>query len=148
MILKAWHAWGEACVERLQGMFAFAVWDSRKRQLFMARDRLGIKPFYYSRSGSRFRFASNPQALLAAGDVDVSLDPVALHHQFTLHAVIPAPRTLLNGVRKLAPGHCLLLSADGQLLERRYWHLEATRPPHRAVRMSGWRRSTKHCAWR
>ncbi|MCW8944106.1 MAG: N-acetylglutaminylglutamine amidotransferase, partial [Sedimenticola sp.] len=128
VILKAWHAWGEQCVDHLQGMFAFAIWDQHKKQLFMARDRLGIKPFYYMQTGEQFRFASNPQALLAAGGVDTSLDPVALHHQFTLHAVIPAPRTVLKGVRKLAPGHCLRIDEDGRMTERRYWQLQATRP--------------------
>ncbi|TVO74887.1 N-acetylglutaminylglutamine amidotransferase [Sedimenticola selenatireducens] len=128
VILKAWHAWGEQCVDRLQGMFAFAIWDQHKQQLFMARDRLGIKPFYYTQSGDLFRFASNVQALLVSGGIDTSLDAVALHHQFTLHAVIPAPRTVLNGVRKLAPGHCLRIDADGKITERRYWQLKATRP--------------------
>jgi asparagine synthase (glutamine-hydrolysing) len=128
VILKAWHAWGERCVDRLQGMFAFAIWDQGKKQLFMARDRMGIKPFYYSLTDGWFRFASNIQALLAAGDVDTSLDAVALHHQFTLHAVVPAPRTILSGVRKLAPGHSLLMEVDGRHTERRYWQLDATRP--------------------
>ncbi|WP_275098789.1 N-acetylglutaminylglutamine amidotransferase [Sedimenticola hydrogenitrophicus] len=128
VILKAWHAWGERCVDRLQGMFAFAIWDQGKKQLFMARDRMGIKPFYYSLTDERFRFASNVQALLAAGDVDTTLDPVALHHQFTLHAVVPAPRTILQGVRKLAPGHSLLIDADGRRTEHRYWQLDASRP--------------------
>jgi len=127
VILKAWHAWGESCVERLHGMFAFAIWDGRERQLFLARDRLGIKPLYYSQSSEGFRFASNSQALLAAGGVDLSIDPVALHNLFTLHAVVPAPRTILNGVRKLSPGHCLLLRADGSRREWSYWTLDATR---------------------
>ncbi|TVT54538.1 MAG: N-acetylglutaminylglutamine amidotransferase [Sedimenticola thiotaurini] len=128
VIIKAWHAWGEQCVDHLQGMFAFAIWDQHKKQLFMARDRLGIKPLYYMQTGDLFRFASNVQALLAAGGVDTSLDPVALHHQFTLHAVVPAPRTVLNGVRKLAPGHCMLIDSDGRVTERRYWQLQASRP--------------------
>ena len=105
VILKSYAEWGEACVERFVGMFAFALWDLRARSLFLARDRLGIKPLYYSRDGARFLFASNVQALLASGGVDTSFDPVALHHHFTLHAVVPAPRTLFNGVRKLQPGH-------------------------------------------
>jgi asparagine synthase (glutamine-hydrolysing) len=130
VILKAWHAWGEECVTRLHGMFAFAIWDEREQQLFLARDRLGIKPLYYSRNGGGFRFASNTQALLAAGGVDCSIDPVALHNLFTLHAVVPAPRTILNGVRKLAPGHCMLLGADGSSREWSYWSLTATRPDH------------------
>jgi asparagine synthase (glutamine-hydrolysing) len=128
VILKAWHAWGESCVDRLHGMFAFAIWDEAGQQLFLARDRLGIKPLYYAVDRRRFRFASNSQALLAAGGVDRGIDPVALHHLFTLHAVIPAPRTILQGVRKLAPGHCMLIDSNGKLNEKPYWDFPATRP--------------------
>jgi len=127
VILKAYREWGEACPERLHGMFAFAVWDMRKRALFLARDRFGIKPLYYTRDGGRFRFASNTQALLAGGGVDTTIDPVALHFQFTLHGVVPAPWTLLNGVRKLEPAHSLTVGGDGRETLRRYWDLEATR---------------------
>jgi asparagine synthase (glutamine-hydrolysing) len=126
VILRAFMQWGEACVERLHGMFAFAIWN--RETLFLARDRLGIKPLYYSETGERFRFASTPQALLAAGGLDTSIDAVALHHLFTLHAVVPAPRTLYNGVRKLAPGTTLTVNARGELRHRRYWSLHAQRP--------------------
>ncbi len=128
VILKAYAEWGERCVERLIGMFAFAVWDIRRRVLFLARDRLGIKPLYYTRCGGDcIRFASNVQALLE-GDVNTEIDPVGLHNQLTLHAVIPAPRTILKGVRKLAPGHTLTIDAKGGERVRRYWHLTAKRP--------------------
>jgi asparagine synthase (glutamine-hydrolysing) len=126
VILRAWLEWGEACVERLHGMFAFAVWDGE--QLFLARDRLGIKPLYYSENLGRFRFASTPQALLAAGGVDTSIDAVALHHLFTLHAVVPAPRTVYNGIRKLAPGTTLTVNARGEISHKKYWSLKAQRP--------------------
>ncbi|MGE5319051.1 MAG: N-acetylglutaminylglutamine amidotransferase [Hyphomicrobiaceae bacterium] len=127
VILHAWLEWGEACVERLHGMFAFAIWD--REILFLARDRLGIKPLYYSEDLRRFRFASTPQALIAAGDVDTGIDAVALHHLFTLHAVVPAPRTILNGIRKLAPGTTLTVNARGELSHKKYWSLQAQRPP-------------------
>ena len=126
VVLRAYAEWGEACVERLHGMFAFAIWD--KQKLFLARDRLGIKPLYYTHHATHLCFASNTQALLAAGEVDTSIDAVALHHQFTLHAVIPAPRTIFNGVRKLAPGTTLTFDAEGHLSHRRYWALHAQRP--------------------
>jgi len=129
VILKAWHAWGEDCVARLHGMFAFGLWDANRRALFLARDRFGIKPLYWTDDGSRLRFASSTQALLAAGGVDTGIDPVALHHLFTLHAVVPAPRTVLAGVRKLAPAHWLRIDADGTRTQRAYWQLDATRPP-------------------
>ncbi len=126
-ILRAYLEWGEACVERLHGMFAFALWN--RETLFLARDRLGIKPLYYSEDADHFRFASTPQALIAAGGVDTGIDAVALHHLFTLHAVVPAPRTIFNGVRKLAPGTTLTVNARGELSHKKYWSLQAQRPP-------------------
>ncbi len=128
VIVKAYHAWGEQCVERLHGMFAFAIWDAAARRLFLARDRLGIKPLYFTHDGARLRFASNSQALLAAGGVDTDIDPVGLHHQLTLHAVIPAPRTILKGLHKLPPATAMTVEADGSRTERTYWHLPAQRP--------------------
>jgi len=124
VILKAYAEWGEDCTEHLQGMFAFAIWNSHTQQLFMARDRFGIKPLYYSISRHSVRFASTSQALIAGGDVDVAIDPVALHHHFTLHAVVPAPRTLLQGLRKLRPGHSLTFNLQGERSLRRYWQLD------------------------
>jgi asparagine synthase (glutamine-hydrolysing) len=128
VILKAYHAWGEHCVERFYGMFAFAIRDLRYGSLFLARDRFGIKPLYYTRDGARLRFASSVQALLAGGGVDTAIDPIALHHHFTLHTVVPAPHTILDGVKKLAPAATLTVSATGQVSQRTYWDLDATRP--------------------
>ncbi|MDD5241879.1 MAG: N-acetylglutaminylglutamine amidotransferase [Sulfuricella sp.] len=142
VILKAYHAWGTKCVERFYGMFAFAVWDMRHTTLFLARDRFGIKPLYYSLDGASLRFASSIQALLAAGGVDSSIDPVALHHYFTLHAVVPAPRTILNGVKKLPPATTMTLSAAGQVTQHTYWSLDATRPAH-ALSEQDWLNATR-----
>lgn len=128
VILKAYRQWGMDCVTRFEGMFAFALWDDDTHQLLMARDRLGIKPLYYAPVKGGVRFASNIQALLTADDIDTSIDPVGLHHQLTLHAVIPAPHTILKGVRKLEPGHWLIVNPDGQMYKKRYWFLEAKRP--------------------
>ncbi len=128
VIIKAYAKWGEACVEHMHGMFAFALWDNKKQQLFLARDRLGIKPLYFAKTHHCLRFASNPQALLAAGNIDTDIDKIALHHQFTLHAVVPAPRTILNGVKKLGPGRLMMVKPSGQVSDRTYWHLKATRP--------------------
>lgn len=128
VILKAYHAWGSNCVKRFLGMFAFAIWDRRHHQLFLARDRFGIKPLYLTHSPQRIRFSSSLPSLLAGGDVDTSLDPIALHHHFTLHTVVPAPRTVLRGVRKLPPATTLLLQSDGSGSPQIYWQLDATRP--------------------
>ncbi|HMZ10433.1 MAG TPA: asparagine synthase (glutamine-hydrolyzing), partial [Plasticicumulans sp.] len=128
VILKAYAEWGERCVERLIGMFAFAIRNLRTQELFLARDRLGIKPLYYARTPAAFRFASNVQALLEAADIDTGVDPVALHFQLTLHAVVPAPRTVLAGVRKLPPATTLTILADGRERQQTYWTLAAARP--------------------
>jgi asparagine synthase (glutamine-hydrolysing) len=127
-ILKAYHAWGEDCVVRFEGMFAFAIWSEADQSLFLGRDRAGIKPLYWSRDSARFRFASSLPALLAGGEVDTAIDVSALHHHLSLHAVVPAPRTLLKGVRKLAPAHVMTVDARGVTETRPYWQLKAQRP--------------------
>ncbi len=128
VIIKAYRQWGMDCVTRFEGMFAFAIWDDEQQQLLMARDRMGIKPLYYAPVKGGVRFASNTQALLTADDIDTSIDPVGLHHQLTLHAVIPAPHTILKGIKKLEPGHWLIVDPDGQMYKKRFWHLEAKQP--------------------
>ncbi|MDR2678384.1 MAG: N-acetylglutaminylglutamine amidotransferase [Zoogloeaceae bacterium] len=132
VILKAYARWGEACVERLEGMFAFALWDAARQQLFLARDRFGIKPLYFCRDftdGSRrFRFASTLPALLAGGNVAREIDPAGLQFQFTLHGSVPAPHTIFQAVHKLPPATTLTVAVDGTTRERRYWRLEAQRP--------------------
>jgi asparagine synthase (glutamine-hydrolysing) len=124
VILRAYAEWGEQCTTHLQGVFAFAIWDAPRQRLFLARDRLGIKPLYYSMTRAGFRFASTSQALLAAGELDTRVDPVALHHHLSLHAVVPAPRTLLRGLRKLAPGHSLVVQPDRHRETAAYWRLD------------------------
>ncbi len=128
VIIKAYAEWGRDCVKHFLGMFAIAIWDLKQKTLFLARDRMGIKPLYIAQDKKGFRFASNVQALLATDDIDTRIDPIALHHQFTLHAVIPAPRTIIQGIRKLEPAHSLLIKANGEQKLERYWTLDATRP--------------------
>ncbi len=148
VILKAYHAWGQECVQRFYGMFAFAIWDTRephdgqRARLFLARDRFGIKPLYLTQDGERLRFASSLPALLAGGGVDTRIDPVALHHHFTLHTVVPAPRTVLRGVRKLPPATTMTLGTDGQVSQRVYWTLDATRPAQ-PLTEAEWLRKTR-----
>lgn len=121
VILKAYHAWGERCVERLSGMFAFAIWERDSGRVFLARDRLGIKPLYYTRTPRSFRFASTLPALLQGDDLDKDIDPVALHHYMTFHSVVPAPFTIVKGVRKLPPATTLVIEADGRSHQSVYW---------------------------
>ena len=128
VILKAYAEWGADAPKHLLGMFAFAIWDMRHKTLFLARDRMGIKPLYYAQTGNSLRFASNTQALLTTTGIDTSLDPLAIHNLFSLHAVVPAPRTVLKGIRKLPPAHSLTIHADGRQELQRYWNLVARRP--------------------
>ena len=125
VILKAYHAWGEACVERFHGMFAFAIAERDSGAVVLARDRFGIKPLYYTEGNKRLRFASSLPALLAAGDVDTTIDRDALHNYMSFHAVVPPPRTILKGVRKLPPATVRRYAPDGTFTERVYW-----RPPY------------------
>lgn len=121
VLLKSFHRWGEAFVERLAGMFAFCVVDRDTGRAVLGRDRLGIKPLYLAERPDALRFASTLPALVAGGDVDCSVDPVALHHYLTFHAVVPAPRTILRGVTKLPPATLLVIEPDGRRREVCYW---------------------------
>ncbi|WP_287366217.1 N-acetylglutaminylglutamine amidotransferase [Thauera sp.] len=127
VLLKAYHAWGEDFVQRLNGMFAFAIWERDSGRVLLGRDRLGIKPLYYAQIEGGLRFASALPALLAAGGVDTSIDPAALNHYLSFHAVVPAPHTLLAGVRKLPPGTLMRIEPDGRRSERRFWSLRYDR---------------------
>jgi asparagine synthase (glutamine-hydrolysing) len=128
VILKAYHAWGRECLSRLDGMFAFALWDCARKHLFLARDRFGIKPLYFSQDSRRLRFASTLPAVLAGGGIAHDLDPVGLQFQFTLHGSVPAPYTVLKHVRKLPPASFLEIGPDGRSDIRTYWRLAACRP--------------------
>ncbi len=144
VILKAYKEWGPRCVERFYGMFAFAVWERDTGRVVLARDRLGIKPLYYAERSGRFRFASTLPALLAAGDVDTTIDPAALHHYLSWHAVVPAPRTILNGVRKLAPATICTIEPDGRRREETYWRLDVgARAADRALGEAEWREAVR-----
>ena len=124
VILKAYAAWGTRCVERFHGMFAFAIWERDSGKVVLGRDRLGIKPLYYSELGNGLRFASSLPALLAAGGLDTDIDPVALHHYMTFHAVVPAPFTIVKGVRKLPPATVRVIESDGRYQDHAYWQLQ------------------------
>ncbi|MDQ0304684.1 asparagine synthase (glutamine-hydrolyzing) [Ancylobacter polymorphus] len=140
VILKAYHAWGEACVERFHGMFAFAIAERDSGAVVLARDRFGIKPLYYTERNKRLRFASSLPALLAAGDVDTSIDRDALHNYMSFHAVVPPPRTILKGVRKLPPATVRRYAPDGSFTERVYWRPPyERRPEDAALSANDWR---------
>ena len=123
VLLRAWEAYGPACVDRLRGMFAFAVWDARRRRLFLARDRVGKKPLYYWHRDGVLVFASEPKALLRHPAVGRALDPAALEH-YAAFGYTPAARSIFDGIAKLPPGHTATL-AGGVLSVTRYWTLPA-----------------------
>jgi len=120
-ILHAYEEWGESCVEHLRGMFAFAIWDSKEKALFLSRDRLGIKPIFYGESNGSFYFASEMKAILAVPGFPRDIDEVALANYVTL-SYIPAPLSIFKNIRKLLPGHTLTVR-DGQTSIRKYWDL-------------------------
>ena len=122
VILKAYHAWGADCVERFHGMFAFAIHERESGRVVLARDRFSIKPLYYSDTPERLRFASTLPGIVAAGDVDTSIDPEALQFYMSWHAVVPPPWTILKGVRKMAPATVRVIEADGTSKEHVYWN--------------------------
>jgi asparagine synthase (glutamine-hydrolysing) len=135
VILRGWEEWGEGVLGRLAGMFAFCLTDERTGEAVLVRDRLGIKPLYLADlPDGGLRAASTLPALVRAGGVDTSIDPVALHHYLSWHSVVPAPRTILRGVRKLPPATLLRIAPDGKRSERRWWDPPFTRDPGRA----GW----------
>jgi len=127
VILKAWHAWGADAITRLHGMFAFAIHHRDSGRTAFVRDRFGIKPLYYAEGGGCLRFASSLPALLAAGDVDTSIDRVGLHHYMTWHAVVPPPRTIYAGVKKLSPATIRIIEADGSVSDQTYWQPDFAR---------------------
>jgi asparagine synthase (glutamine-hydrolysing) len=121
VILHAYEEYGDRCVEQLRGMFAFAIWNGNMKCLFLARDRVGIKPLYYAWDGRKFRFASEIKAILLDTTVSKSIDCVALDDYLT-YLYIPCPKTIFKAVRKLRPGHTLTVSERG-ITERPYWDL-------------------------
>jgi asparagine synthase (glutamine-hydrolysing) len=132
VILAAYARWGANCLARLRGMFALAIWDRRERTLFAARDRLGVKPFYYHHSAARFAFASRPRAVTAlhreiSGRIDVQALRLYLEAGY-----VPEPWSIHEGVRKLPPAH-FLEWRDGRVRVERYWDLGTIQPdPHLA----------------
>ena len=127
VLVHGWEEWGRDLASRLRGMFAFAVWDGERRQLYLARDRFGIKPLYYARDDLLFAFASSARAVLAAlPGLERRLDPEALDQLFNV-GFVAAPRSIFSGICRLPAAHALLVSHDHQELIR-YWRLELPPP--------------------
>lgn len=138
VIVHAWEEWGETCVERFRGMFAFAIADFRQRLIFLARDHLGIKPLYYFRTPQRFAFASELQGLRALSDCPEEIDPKAIDDYLFLLSVAP-PNTIYRNVWKLPPAHRMRVDFDGRTAgPQRYWELRFR--PERGVSSKEWAR--------
>jgi asparagine synthase (glutamine-hydrolysing) len=131
VVIKAFHRWGTDCVDHFKGMFAFAIAERETGVVTLARDRLGIKPLYVAENPGRLRFASTVRALLDAGDVDTELDRHALHHYMSFHSVVPAPRTIYRGVRKVPPATVRVIHPDGTQSDTVYWRPVFERDPAR-----------------
>jgi len=138
VIVHAWEEWGEACVQRLRGMFAFALWDRNRSTLFLARDRLGVKPLHYALlADGTFLFGSELKALLAHGGLPTAIDPHAVEEYFAL-GYVPEPRTIFTAAKKLPPAHTLTLRRGCPVPEpTRYWDpsftLDARLTPRDAI---------------
>ena len=140
VILKAWHAWGRDAVSRFNGMFAFVLYERDTGRVVMARDQFGIKPLYIAEKDRVIRFASSLPALLKAGGIDTSIDRIAFNLYMTFHAVVPPPRTILNGVRKLPPATLRFIEADGTQHDELYWNPPFDRhPDESALTSEEWR---------
>lgn len=122
VILHAYEEWGVECLKELRGMFAFAIWDSNRKRLLMARDRLGKKPLVYFYQDGRFAFASEIKALLQISWVERKVNPLAIHHYLT-YQYVPSPESIFEGIKKLPPAHYLLYDSNGNLKIESYWRL-------------------------
>lgn len=128
VILHAFEQWGIDCLHKFRGMFAIALWDSRQRQLWLIRDRIGVKPLYYSVNNGRITFASEIKALLQDPQQRRAVNEEAFYHYLSF-LTTPAPQTLFEGIKKLPGGTWLRIDADGQMRELRYWDvLDHTSP--------------------
>ena len=122
VIVHAFEEWGIDCLHRFRGMFAFAMWDTRARELWLVRDRIGVKPLYYSVHHNRLTFASEIKALLEDPEQPRAVHEAALFHYLSF-LTTPAPQTLFDGIRKLPGGTWIRVSSDGELREHRYWDI-------------------------
>jgi asparagine synthase (glutamine-hydrolysing) len=122
VILHAFEEWGEQCVTRFNGQWAFAIWDTRLQRLFLSRDRLGVRPLFYTTAGQSFLFASEVKSLLAHPGVTAQIDPLGLSQTFTTWATVP-PQTIFRDVFECPPAHSMVVDRS-QLTVRRYWEID------------------------
>jgi asparagine synthase (glutamine-hydrolysing) len=122
VIIRLYIEYGSECVNYLDGVFSFAIYDTKKNNLFLARDRIGIKPLYYTLENNEFRFSSSMNGLINKNEKP-QINPIALQYQFTLHSVVPAPHTIISGIHKLEPGHTLKITQSGESYLNKYFDI-------------------------
>ena len=128
VIIHGYEEYGVACVHQFNGMFAFALWDKKKRELLLVRDRLGVKPLYYYFNGRQLVFASEIKAILQVPEVEREINPQALYH-YLGYEFVPAPETIMRNIYKIPPGH-FLRCKDGNIEVRRYWDVKFQTADH------------------
>ena len=122
VIIRLYIEYGSECVNYLDGVFSFAIYDTKKNNLFLARDRIGIKPLYYTLDNNAFRFSSSMNGLINKNEKP-QINPIALQYQFMLHSVVPAPHTIISGIHKLEPGHTLKITQSGESYLNKYFDI-------------------------
>ncbi|AGB01284.1 asparagine synthase (glutamine-hydrolyzing) [Methanoregula formicica] len=137
VILHAYEEWGEGCLSRFNGMWAFALWDGNRKQLFCARDRLGIKPFYYTQAGGSFLFASEIKALLSHPDAGRKPDDLMLGTFLAWGVLDHSARTMFDGISQILPAHYLVVDADGPKQPVRYWDVKVSPAVHSQAAETG-----------
>jgi len=137
VILHGYEEWGEGCLSRFNGMWAFALWDGKKEQLFCARDRLGIKPFYYTQAGGSFLFASEIKALLAHPDAGRKPDDLMLGTFLAWGVLDHSAKTMFDGISQLLPAHYLVVDAGGPKQPVRYWDVKVSPEVHSQAAKTG-----------
>jgi asparagine synthase (glutamine-hydrolysing) len=120
VVIRSYIEYGDKCVEHFDGVFSFCIYNLIKKNIFLARDRIGIKPLYYSINGSQLVFSSSMKGILSNKD-KIEINPIALNYQFTIHSMVPAPHTIIDGINKLEPGHILNVTKSGETLLKKYF---------------------------
>jgi len=129
VIIRLYIEYGSECVNYLDGVFSFAIYDTKKNNLFLARDRIGIKPLYYTLDNNEFRFSSSMNGLINKNEKP-QINPIALQYQFMLHSVVPAPHTIISGIHKLEPGHTLKITQSGESYLNKYFDINEVEIKH------------------
>lgn len=128
IIIKAYHCWGEQCLDHFNGMFAFCLVELSSGKAFLARDRLGIKPLYYTVKDDELIFCSSLTALIKANGLQTTINPVALNTYLSFHSIVPSPHTIFNEVQKLPPAYSMTIDESGNIEKSAYWSMSFITP--------------------